>query len=148
MKRKNLLVIHITATIIAVITISTFFIVSLRAELIADKTLIKAVKTGILYALPILVIAMPSLAISGNKLAGKSKHPIVLKKLKRMKLVMANGIILISLVIFLYYRANHISIDSTFLYAQIAEFVFGLSNLTLIGLNIKSGLQLSGKLKN
>ena len=60
---------------------------------------------------------------------------------------MVNGIILISLAVFLYYRANYISIDNTFLYAQITEFIFGLSNLTLIGLNIKSGLQLSGKLK-
>ncbi|SNZ01176.1 hypothetical protein [Flagellimonas pacifica] len=148
MKRKNLLALHIAATIIGTITISTFFILSLRAELVADKMQIKAVKTGILYALPILVIAMPSLAISGKKLAGKSKHPIILKKLKRMKLVMINGIILISLVIFLYYRAIYKSIDNIFLYAQIAELIFGLSNLTLIGINIKSGLQLSGKLKN
>ena len=147
MKRKNLLTLHIIATLIAVITISTFFITSLRAEIIADETLIKSVKTGILYSLPILLIVMPSLAISGNKLAGQSKHPTILKKLKRMKFVMLNGIILISLAVFLYYRANYISIDNTFLFAQIAEFIFGLSNLTLIGLNIKSGLQLSGKLK-
>lgn len=148
MKRNQLLLLHIIATALAVITIGSFFTLSLRAEIIADEALIKATKTGILYALPILLIVMPTLAITGKKLAGKSKSPIVLMKSKRMNLIMVNGILLVSLVIFLYYRSNFESIDTVFFYAQIAELFFGLSNLTLIGLNIKSGLQLSGKLRN
>ena len=147
MKRKSIVKLHITATVIAVLTISTFFISSLRAEIIGDNLLIKTVKTGILYALPLLLLVMPTLAITGNKLAGKSKHPSILKKLRRMKFVMINGFILIGLAVFLYYLANYQSIDDTFLYVQIAEFIFGLSNLSLIGMNIKTGLQLSGKLK-
>lgn len=147
MKRKNLLIVHIVASVIAALTIGTFFTISLRAEIIADDPLIKSVKTGILYALPILLLVMPSLAITGKKLSGSSKHPIILEKQKRMNMIMINGMILISLVIFLYYRANYVAIDTTFFYFQIAELLFGLSNLTLIGLNIKSGLQLSGRLK-
>lgn len=147
MKRKRILLLHIIATLGAVVTISTFFILSLRAEIIAEERLIKEVKTGILYSLPILIILMPSLAISGRKLAGQSKHPFILKKLTRMKFVMVNGMILVSLAVFLYYWANYVAIDSTFLFAQIAEFILGLSNLTLLGLNIKTGLQLSGKIK-
>lgn len=147
MKRKKILLLHVIATIGAVITISTFFIVSVRAEIIAEEGLIQDVKTRILYCLPILIVLMPCLAISGRKLAGQSKHPVIIKKMTRMKLVMANGIILVSLAIFLYYRANYIVIDSTFLYAQIAEFIFGLSNLALLGLNIKTGLQLTGRIK-
>ena len=147
MKRNQILLIHIIATIVAMITISTFFIVSLRAEIIADEALIKATKTAILYGLPILLIVMPTLAISGKKLAGKSKSLLVLKKLKRMNWIMVNGILLISLAIYLYYRATYIAIDPIFLFAQITEFIFGIANLTLISLNVKSGLQLSGKMK-
>ncbi len=145
MKRSKIVAAHITATIIAVITIGSFFSFSLIAELIGDDLFIKQVKTGILYCLPILVIAMPMLALSGKKLAGNSKHPIVADKMKRMKLIALNGVILISLAIYLYYHANYKTVDRTFLYVQIAELVIGALNLGLIGLNINAGLKLSGR---
>jgi hypothetical protein len=90
---------------------------------------------------------MPALGATGNILAGKSQNPIVLAKKRRMRFVFVNGLTLISLACFLYYRSHYQTIDGVFLAAQIAEFVLGLTNLTLIGLNIKSGFQLSGRLK-
>ena len=147
MKRKNLVRIHIIATIIAAITIASFFISSLAAEINGSETAIREVKEGILYSLPVLLIAMPALGATGNILAGKSQNPIVLAKKRRMKFVFVNGLTLISLACFLYYRSHYQTIDGVFLAAQIAEFVLGLTNLTLIGLNIKSGFQLSGRLK-
>ncbi|AZQ63898.1 hypothetical protein EI427_17205 [Flammeovirga pectinis] len=146
MTRKNILKIHILATIIAVLTISSFFSVSLWAEINDDLEVIKIVKEGVVKCLPLLIIAMPSLAITGKKLAGNSKNKIVLKKVKRMNYVTINGVILISLAIFLYYRSHYLTIDSVFLYAQGAEFIFGLCNLRLIVLNAKSGLKLSRKI--
>ena len=147
MKRKTILRAHLIATIVAVITISTFFALSLFAEIKGDKILIKSVKAFILYALPIMVLAMPALKITGDKLAGKSKNPAVLAKAKRMKFVILNGIGLISLAVFLYYRSHYYMTDNIFLMAQIAEFVLGLANLTLIIINARSGMQLSGKIK-
>lgn len=147
MKRKTVITVHFIATIIAGITIVTFFSLSLVAEIKGDIQFIKGVKTFILYALPIMVIAMPMLKITGDKLAGKSNNPIILAKKKRMKLMIVNGIGLITLAVFLYYRSHFHAIDHVFLIAQIAEFGFGLGNLTLIVLNTRSGLQLSGKLK-
>jgi hypothetical protein len=147
MKRKNLVRIHIIATIIAAITIASFFISSLAAEINGSETAIREVKEGILYSLPVLLIAMPALGATGNILAGKSQNPIVLAKKRRMRFVFVNGLTLISLACFLYYRSHYQTIDGVFLAAQIAEFVLGLTNLTLIGLNIKSGFQLSGRLK-
>lgn len=90
---------------------------------------------------------MATLAISGNKLAGHFENPKIVVKQNRMKLVMLNGIMLICLAIFLFYRANFQTIDNVFLYVQIVELTLGFANLVLICLNIKSGLQLSGKLK-
>lgn len=147
MKRKKLVTVHLIATIIAVLTISTFFTISLIAEIKGNDDFIRSVKAFILYALPIMVLAMPTLKITGDKLAGKSKSPLILAKIKRMKLVLVNGMILISLAIFLYYRSHYQQIDNVFLIAQIAEFAFGLFNLSLIFMNAKAGMQLSGKLK-
>ncbi|PVW14680.1 hypothetical protein [Marixanthomonas spongiae] len=147
MKRSKIVTVHIIATCIAVMTISCFFSFSLLAEILGNEVFIKQVKTAILYCLPILLICMPVLALSGKKLAGNSKSSIVAKKLKRMKLVAINGVILISLAIYLYYHAIFKTIDTTFLLIQILELLFGAINLGLIGLNIQAGLKLSGRMK-
>ena len=147
MKRKTLVTIHLIATMVAVLTIATFFISSVVAELSGDETLIRKVKESIFFSLPLLLVAMPVLGVSGSKLGGASKNPTVLAKQRIMKFIILNGLILTGLASFLYYRSNYQSIDMVFLSAQFAEFFFGLANLTLIGLNIKSGLKLSGRLK-
>jgi hypothetical protein len=147
MKRKTLVKIHTIATIIASLTIATFFVSSLAAEINGNETFIREVKEAILYSLPVMLTAMPVLGITGNKLAGKSQNPVVLAKRKRMKFVFANGLGLMALACFLYYRSHYQTIDSLFLVAQVAEFALGLTNLTLIGLNVKSGFQLSGRFK-
>lgn len=148
MIRKTIVTVHLIATIVAVLTITTFFSISLFAEIKGDEEVIKRVKAFILYALPVMILAMPALKITGDKLAGKSKSPLIVAKAKRMKFVMVNGVMLISLAIFLYYRSHYQEIDSIFLVAQIAEFGFGLFNLSLIFMNARAGMQLSGKLKH
>lgn len=143
MKRKTILKAHLMATIIAATTITLFFSFSLIAELNAEVAFIKTVKTGILYALPIMILAMPILKITGDKLAGNSGNPIIRAKKQRMKWMSINGIVLIALAIFLYYRSHYQEIDGIFLAAQLVEFVFGLANLNLIFRNAKSGWKLS-----
>ena len=147
MKRKSLVKIHVAATIVAAQTIVAFFTTSVIAEIKADPGFIREVKFFILCAMPIMIIAMPALNITGTKLAGKSQNKIILVKKKRMKLMMLNGIGLMSLAIFLFYRSHYGNIDGVFLGAQIVEFILGLTNLTLIGLNARSGFELSGRLK-
>lgn len=147
MKRKIIVKAHFIATIVIGLTIVTFFSLSLIAEIKGDIQFIKSVKTFILYALPVMIIAMPMLKITGDILAGRSSNATVLTKKRRMKLMNINGVCLVSLAVFLYYRSHYHTIDLPFLVAQIAEFVFGLGNLTLIALNARSGLRLSGKRK-
>lgn len=147
MKRKTVVKAHVIRSAVAVITISAFFTLSLIAELSGDVEYIKQVKKMILYSLPLLLIAMPILALTGKKLAGKSQNPIVLAKQSRMKIIAINGMVLIGLAIFLYFRSHYKAVDEVFLAAQIAEFGFGLTNLTLIGMNIRSGFKLSGSFK-
>ncbi|HEX2533948.1 MAG TPA: hypothetical protein VHK69_09450 [Chitinophagaceae bacterium] len=147
MKRSTLVKIHVTATVVATLTIAFFFTSSLAAEINGSPLLIRKVKEVILFSLTLLLLAMPALGITGNKLAGNSQHPTVLAKRKRMRFVLGNGMILITLACFLYYRAHHHPLDHIFLGAQVAELILGLANLTLLGLNIRSGFQLSGRWK-
>lgn len=147
MKRKTLTKIHLSATVIATLTIAFFFVSSATAEIIGDETIIKDVKEVILFSLPVMIVTMPVLGITGNKLANNSKSPIVEGKMRRMKLIAANGLVLTLLACLLYYRSHYVAIDSVFLKMQLGELAFGFVNLFLIGMNIKGGLQLSGRLK-
>lgn len=147
MKRSRIVSVHIIASIIAVLTISSFFCFSLTAELIGDDAFIKQVKTGILYCLPVLIMVMPTLALSGKTLAGNSKNPLVIKKMTRMKIIALNGLILITLAIYLYYHAIYKFIDTTFYYIQMVELFLGALNLGLIVMNINTGLKLSVRRK-
>jgi hypothetical protein len=144
--RNFQLKIHLAATLVAVLTIVSFFFSSLLAELSGELTLIKSVKAGILYTLPLLLLAMFTLKTTGDWLAGRSTAPAVLAKKKRMKLAALNGGVLVSLAIFLYYHSHFHPIGPAFWVAQGAELLLGLVNLMLIALNTRSGFQLSGRL--
>ena len=138
---------HIAATIIATITIGTFFLSSVVAEIAGNDTFIREVKERILFTLPVLLMAMPAIGITGNKLAGNSQSSLVKTKQRRMKFVFVNGVTLIILASFLYYHSRYKTIDTVFMVAQLVELALGLTNLVLISLNIKSGLQLSGRIR-
>lgn len=145
MKRTTMIRVHLVTTLVAGLTISSFFSFSLIAEISRDTLFIKQVKTGILYSLPLLVIAMPTLALSGKKLAGNSTNPLIVQKMNRMKIIALNGMLLVSLAIYLYYHTRYQAIDRTFLYVQLVELLLGATNLSLIFMNTKAGLQLSGR---
>lgn len=145
MTRNTVLRAHIIATAVALLTIGSFFTLSLVAELIGDPAFIRQVKTGILYGVPVLLIAMPTLGLTGKQLAGKSTHPLVQRKMRRMKFVALNGFLLIGLAVYLYFRVTHYPIDGTFLLVQLIELLLGAVNVALIVLNVRTGMQLSGR---
>ena len=146
-KRKMYSKIHKVSGIVALLVISSFFISSLYGEIIGNHNIIIAIKTYIVFTIPVMLILMPTCAITGKKMAGKSKSQIVKSKNKRVKFIALNGIILITLAIVLYKRAINGEIDSDFLTIQIVEFVFGLTNIIMLGLMIKDGRILTGKIK-
>ncbi len=138
---------HATAAVAALFIISTFFVFSLVVEILGHLFWIKTAKTVILCAMPLLLIAMPTVAITGNKLAGNSCHPSILFKQRRMKFIVMNGMVLVSLATYLYYRAHYQAVDDIFFYIQLTEFALGFVNLVLMVLNIKEGLKLSGRME-
>ena len=146
-KRKLFSKIHKVAGITALFVISSFFLSSVYGEIIGKHELILAIKTYIVYTIPIMLILMPVCAITGKKMAGKSKSPVVKSKNKRVKFIAINGIILITLALVLYKRAVNGEIDITFLTIQVVEFNFGLTNIIMLGLMIRDGRILTGKIK-
>lgn len=146
-KRNVTIPIHASAGILSWLLILSFFTTSLVAEITGKAVLILQVKTYIFYALPIIILLMPMAGISGTKLGGKSRNSIVLAKKRRMKFIGGNGLVLISLATLLYFRAQAGKIDVTFHALQVAEFLFGATNIVLMGWMIRDGLFLSGRLK-
>ena len=142
MNRKSLVLIHLIATGVATLTIATFFSTTIISELSGDINWIINVKRGILYALPLLFISMPTIGITGSKLAGNNKSKVILRKMFRMKIIAFNGLSLVVLAITLYLRVNKGSLDITFWILQILELLLGATNLTLIGYNISDGINL------
>lgn len=146
-KRKIFRKIHKVCGILALLTISSFFLSSLYAEINGSHSVIRVIKTYIVFTIPLMLVLMPTCAITGKKMAGKSKSTIVKSKSNRVKFIALNGIILITLAIILYQRAINGKIDNTFLTIQIIEFIFGFTNIYMLFLMIKDGRILAGKVK-
>jgi hypothetical protein len=146
MKRKALVKIHLIAAIVAVITIISFFSSTVIVELTGNHEKVIRLKSVIFYSLPLLIVAMPTIAITGARLASNSQHPDITSKRRRMKWITTNGISLVAIACFLFYYSANNQIDRTFFVFQAAELVLGLSNIVLLGLNFRAGLRLSGRL--
>ncbi|MDF9800169.1 hypothetical protein OKW21_005432 [Catalinimonas alkaloidigena] len=143
MKRKTLKQIHCIMAVLAMLTIVSFFASSLVAELSGNEAIIIKVKTYIFYALLLMIIFMPALGLSGKLLAGKSHHLLIQQKMRRVKLIVLNGIVLVSLAILLYIRASNANIDDIFQALQLTELLLGGMNIYLMSLMIRDGLKLS-----
>ncbi|RYH01717.1 hypothetical protein EU805_13790 [Salipiger sp. IMCC34102] len=146
MSRTTLVALHGVASAAALLTIATFWVSALTAELVLSSAGVVAVRTAILYALPVLVIAMIVTGASGARLAGRSKAPVVRAKRRRMALVAGNGmLVLVPSVIFLWWRAQAGLLDATFGLVQIIELAAGAVNIVLLALNMKAGLAMRAR---
>lgn len=136
--------IHPIAGTIALLTILTFWLSTALSELFGSEATIIVVKTAIPWGFLLLVPAIAAAGGSGFALAGGRRSGIVGAKLKRMPLIAANGIlVLIPSALFLAAKAKAADFDTTFYAVQALEL---LARATNIGLNMRDGLKLSGRL--
>jgi hypothetical protein len=69
-------------------------------------------------------------------------------KIKRMPLIAANGlVVLIPAALFLAFKARAAEFDTVFYAVQALELVAGAANITLLGLNLRDGLRMKGRLR-
>lgn len=140
-------IIHPIAGSIALLTITTFWVATALSELSGSETLIVAVKTSIPWGFLILIPALAATGGTGFKLSQGHKTGLIRSKAKRMPFIAANGVlVLIPSALFLAYKADADTFDSTFYMVQGLELMAGGLNIILLGLNMRDGLKLNGRL--
>lgn len=137
--------IHRLSGITATLTIAAFFSATVIAELSGSMPLLVTVK-GLIVA-PGLFVLIPAIATAGGtgfRLARGRKGTLTRSKKRRMPLIAANGIfILTPCAIVLRMWALEGVFDARFFTLQALELLAGAVNLILMGLNIRDGLRLS-----
>jgi hypothetical protein len=139
--------IHAIAGIIGFLTIALFWTSTLYSELFTDHATIAVIKAAILKGMFVLVPAMIIVGASGMSLGGKRQDRLSLAKKKRMPIIAANGLlILVPAAFYLEFKAASGAFDTSFYAVQFLELLAGFTNLAMMGLNIRDGLTLTGRI--
>lgn len=136
-------IVHRVAGGAAFCLIASFWLATIIVELFGTTDQIVMVKTAIVWGLLALVPCLAATGGSGFALARGQIAGLVAVKLRRMKLVAANGLlVLVPCAIGLAILARNGQMDDVFITLQALELFAGLINLVLIGLNIRDGLRM------
>lgn len=141
-------IIHPIAGTIALLTIATFWIATVFSELFGSSATVATVKTSIAWGFLLLV---PAVALTGGsgfiRSKGRRKGLIGIK-LNRMRIVAANGlVVLVPAALFLAWKAGSGRLDAAFYAVQALELAAGATNIALLGLSMRDGLRLTGRLR-
>jgi hypothetical protein len=127
--------------------IVTFWASTVVSELFLDQASVVAVKNAVLTGMWVLIPAMAATGGSGFSLARSRRGRLVDVKGRRMKGVAANGLlVLLPSAYVLASWANAGRFDGAFYALQGLELVAGAINITLLVLNLRDGLRLTGRL--
>jgi len=139
--------IHAIAGAIGFLTILTFWTSTIISEVFGSYATIALVKQAVLYGMVLLIPALMITGVSGVSLGAKRKDAKTRAKKRRMPLIAANGLlILVPSAVFLASKANAETFDNWFYGVQVLELVAGATNLALMGLNIRDGLMMTGRI--
>ena len=137
---------HAMAGLISFTFIACFWSSTLISELFLSHETVASVKAGIVYALAVFIPVMIMTGMTGFSMGGKGLNPGLVAKRRRMPVIALIGIlIMIPAAIFLDGKAHSGEFDIGFYLVQVLELVAGAVNLSLIGLNIRDGLRLTGR---
>ncbi|GAA2886244.1 hypothetical protein GGQ99_004897 [Aminobacter niigataensis] len=137
---------HAAAGAVALLTITCFWIATAAAELTGSAETIAAVKAAILAGMVVLIPAMMVAGASGFSLGRGWKSPVVQQKKRRMRIVAANGLlVLLPSAYVLAGWAETGRFDAAFFAVQALELAAGAVNITLLSLNMRDGLALRRK---
>ena len=141
-------IIHPVAGTLALLTIATFWLSTALSELFASQAVVVAVKTAIPWGFLVLVPALMAAGGSGFALAKGRRAGLVGGKIRRMPLIAANGLlVLVPSALFLASKARAAEFDTAFYAVQALELVAGAANIALLGLNMRDGLKMRGRLR-
>jgi len=140
--------IHPVAGGLAILTIASFWFSTALSELFGSPATITAVKTAIPWGFLVLIPALAAVGATGFALSKGRRVGLIGTKLRRMRVIAANGIlILIPSALFLAAKARAAEFDTAFYLVQALELVAGATNIALLGLNMRDGLKIKGRLR-
>jgi hypothetical protein len=140
--------IHPVAGTLALLTIMAFWLSTALSELLAGPVTIAAVKMAIPWGFLLLVPALVATGGSGFALAQGGRGGLIGAKIRRMPLIAANGLlILMPSALFLATKAGAGEFDSSFYAVQALELAAGAVNIALLGLNMRDGLRMCGRIR-
>jgi hypothetical protein len=140
-------IIHPVAGALALLTIATFWLSTALSELFASEAIVIAVKTAIPWGFLLLIPALMAAGGSGIALAEGRRAGLIGAKFKRMPLIAGNGVlVLIPSALFLASKARAAEFDTGFYVVQALELAAGAVNIALLGLNVRDGLTIKGRL--
>ena len=135
--------IHPIAGLLAMGMIALFMLSTLLAEASGSSAAILMTKRGIVMALPVLILALAATGGSGYRRARKPLAGATRRKLGRMRIIAANGLmLLVPCAVFLMVRAGTGRLDGVFFAVQVVELVAGAVNLALLAANFREGLKM------
>jgi hypothetical protein len=138
---------HALAGAVALFCIGIFWASTVVSELFLGQGSVVAVKTGILAAMWLLIPAMAATGASGWAIGKGRGGRLMAAKQRRMKLIAANGLlVLLPSAYALASMASAGRFDGLFYAVQAIELAAGAVNITLLALNMRDGLRLSGRL--
>jgi hypothetical protein len=139
--------VHPIAGVVAFLTILTFWLSTVTAELAGTPATVAAVKQAIPWGFLLLVPALAITGASGFRLAGGSPSGLIARKRRRMPVIAANGlVILVPAALYLAMLAGRGEFGGRFYAVQAVELLAGAVNLSLMALNIRDGLRATGRL--
>lgn len=140
-------ILHPIAGSLGMVTIASFWLSTVAVEAFGGPGAVLAVKTAILWGLLVLVPALAITGATGFRMGGRSAHPTIAAKRRRMPFIALNGLLmLVPCAVFLQARAMAGDFGGTFALVQGIELLAGAVNLTLMGLNIRDGFALTGRI--
>ncbi|MBI3345099.1 MAG: hypothetical protein HY028_09655 [Gammaproteobacteria bacterium] len=141
--------VHFLAGLLATFTIATFFLSTILAELFGSHQAVATIKN--LIVVPGLFVLVPAIMATGGSgfaLSKSRQGRLVETKKKRMPFIAANGLlVLVPAAIFLDRWASAGTFDTTFYLVQGVELLAGAVNFTLMSMNIRDGLKMSGRFR-
>lgn len=138
---------HRVASAVALVTVATFWLSTVASELSGSIDAVVRVKTLIPWGLLVLVPAMATAGATGFSLTGsRATRGLSGSKARRMRIIALNGIlVLVPAALYLAWKAAHGAFDLSFWVVQSAELIAGAANITLMSLNIRDGLKMTGR---
>lgn len=140
--------VHPLAGILALLIIATFWLSTAASELLGTTEAVVLAKTAIPWGFLLLVPALAATGGSGAILAAGRKGGRLDAKRRRMAMAAANGLlVLVPSALFLAWKAELGEFDAPFYGIQALELAAGALNILLLGLNLRDGLAMTGRLR-